>query len=164
MNDTIKYATPSDKEHLNEVLDTLLLATMKPLFIKIMSEEENKTKRQNDVFNKLVRLFHESGAHSFSCLKSLRDFYLGIAGLGCGYSYRFGKGSMYVDTFEEVPKDMRKYAKAEYKSWSKVSKKNAKLAVSALITDMKEATVQHPDFLGMLEKWERDQMEYFGLA
>lgn len=165
LGEPFKYAMPSDKEHLGQVLDTVLITTGgKPLYLQLLSEDDMKSEKQNNTFHDLLGIFRDSGCHSFSSYKSMRNYYLGVAGLSDGFQYRVGKESKFVIKWEDVPQEHKKHATACYKSWSRVSKKGAETALRTLISDMINAGVNTKKFQDMLGVWENNRLEYFGFV
>ncbi len=162
LGEPFKYSMPSERNDLMKVIDTLLIATCKPVYIQLLSESDMKSLKQNSTFHDLLGIFRDSGTHSFLSYKSMRNHYLGVAGLADGFQFRKGRESQFVKNWEDITKDMKKHATACYKSWRVVSKKGAKEALTTLVGDMINAGVNTKKFQDMLEMWENERMEYFG--
>ena len=159
----LKFEKPSDIEHIKDILNMMLLTINKPLFLKLIYEDDAKKTAQNNTFHELLKIFNNSGMHSFDSYEKMRNHYKNIAGLIAGYKYRDGNETITKKSVSEVPPEKRNIAIKELKSWSYASKTQAKEAIQILIADMRNAGVNDASFEKMLEKWEKDFLEYFGV-
>jgi len=128
---------------------------------------ETGTNAQNRAFHALITEYWRSGCHSYQAT-TFSDFRDMIKrGLGAGFeSYvyaeivdgkpRISLAKKYEDIPESVRKDpdLKSLVRGRLKSWSNYTKKERRLTMDRLISEMHQVGVQTPAFMRILEGME----------
>lgn len=123
------------------------------VFVEILSQKQEKTRKQNNLFHSLLDCFWESGCSSFASRRDMRWHYKYIAGL-IEIEYispldEYTKKCIWkaikilpLDTGQQKSViDLLKGKVLKEHSWGEASKTNAKRAIEELIRDMDSAGV-----------------------
>lgn len=135
--------------------------------VYVLESLESGTNAQNRAFHALLTEYWRSGAHSYQA-KSFEEFRNMIKrGLGAGFeSYVYAEivdGKPRISgakSYEEIPLEVRKdpdlknLVRGRLKSWADYTKKERRMTMDNLISEMHQVGVQSPGFMRILEGME----------